>query len=153
MGDAAIFGSVKTGKYVERKHIQSVFDMNQRMGKPSESKTSKSTTPSFSPGEFGVVFRLDWVERALSNSSMSQRSFESLFGWESSSRPRALYEYERSCWNVGSEVEPWRRVRRMGEDGGKNVGRKIDRNSSSASVGRPDLQRRRIKLSGDSQEY
>jgi len=47
-----------------------------------------------------------------------------------------LQGYGRSYGKEVSVVAPWRRARRMGEVGGKNDGRRMDKNSSRASDGR-----------------
>lgn len=52
-------------------------------------------------------------------------------------RARGLKEKDRSCWKVGREMEAWRRAR--GDVGGKKEGLRMERNSSRASDGRPDL--------------
>ena len=103
---------------------QRTVDVNQRIGRMLLSGSSSTSSGVFT-GVF-AVFRLGWFDREISRSSFLRRP---------------LNEYDRSWWKLTGP--PARRVKRTGDDGGKNEGRRIERNSSSASDGSGDLQRNR----------
>lgn len=90
------------------------------------------------PGVLERLFRLACVARARSGSSVPNKVLVSFFVGVISSR-RPLRPNDRSNWKLGIDEPFWRRARRIGEEGGKNEGRSIDRNSSRASDGRGDL--------------